>query len=252
MFLLYSLKYKSILQDQLELPRLYVAKIGDKWRAWMKTCVCTGKLSVLVNGSPTEEVNINRGLKQGDPLAPFLFLLVAEGLSALSHRVVSLDFFKGFQVSSEVSVFLLQYADDTLFIGEACVENLWSMKAILRWFELASGLKINFSKSRLIGVNVDNNFLQGSAFFLHCKIGVLPFIYLGLPVGANSRLASTWDPVIKTIEKRLLSWKHRYVRNDIVQLQRKFLWGGASGDKGKIPYLVAEEISYGERSTVRG
>ncbi|MCI21135.1 LINE-1 reverse transcriptase like, partial [Trifolium medium] len=111
---------------------------GEKWRAWMKTCVCNGKLSVLVNGSPTEEVNISRGLKQGDPLAPFLFLLVAEGLTMLSKKAVSLGFFKGFQVSPEVSVSLLQYADDTLFIGEARVENLWAMKAILRWFELIS------------------------------------------------------------------------------------------------------------------
>jgi hypothetical protein len=170
-----------------------------------KTCVCNGKLSVLVNGSPTEKVNISGGLKQGDPLAPFLFLLVAEGLTALSQRAVSLGFFKCFQVNSEVKVSLIQYADDTLFIGEACVENLWAMKAVLRWFELVSGLKVNFSKSCLMGVNVSSSFLQGAASFLHCKLGSIPFIYLGLPVGANPRLASTWDPVVKTIEKRFLS-----------------------------------------------
>jgi hypothetical protein len=148
---------------------------------------------------------------QGDPLAPFLFLLVAEGLSLLQQRAVTLGFFKGFRVSPEVSVSLLQYADDTLFIGEACVENLWSMKATLRWFELVSGLKVNFSKSRLIGVNVSTNFLERAAHFLHCKIGSLPFTYLGLPVGANPRRASTWEPVVKTIEKRLFSWRNRYV-----------------------------------------
>jgi hypothetical protein len=158
-----------------------------------------------VNGSPTEKVNISGGLKQGDPLAPFLFLLVAEGLTALSQRAVSLGFFKCFQVNSEVKVSLIQYADDTLFIGEACVENLWAMKAVLRWFELVSGLKVNFSKSCLMGVNVSSSFLQGAASFLHCKLGSIPFIYLGLPVGANPRLASTWDPVVKTIEKRFLS-----------------------------------------------
>jgi hypothetical protein len=98
----------------------------------MKTCICNGKLSVLVNGSPTEQVNIKRGLKQGDPLAPFLFLLVAEGLNALTQSAVSLGFFKSFEVSPDVSVSLLQFADDTLFIGEAQVENLWAMKAILR------------------------------------------------------------------------------------------------------------------------
>ncbi|PNX92006.1 ribonuclease H [Trifolium pratense] len=45
---------------------------GQKWRSWMKACVCNGQLSVLVNGSPTEQVNISRGLKQGDPLAPLI------------------------------------------------------------------------------------------------------------------------------------------------------------------------------------
>jgi hypothetical protein len=105
---------------------------GNRWRSWMKACVCNGQLSVLVNGCPTEQVNISRGLKQEDPLAPFLFLLVPEGLSLLQQRAVSLGFFKGFHVSAEVSVSLLQYADDTLFIGEACVENLWTMKATLR------------------------------------------------------------------------------------------------------------------------
>ncbi|MCI06917.1 LINE-1 reverse transcriptase like, partial [Trifolium medium] len=183
---------------------------GDKWRAWMKTCVCNGNLSVLINGSPSEQVNISRGLKQGDPLSPFLFLIVAEGLSSFMQKAVSLGFFRGFKVSPEVVVSHLQYADDTLFIGEACVENLWTMKAILRWFELISGLKVNFFKSRLFGVNVCNAFMDQAASFLHCKKGNFPFVYLGLPVGANPRKASTWVPVVKAIEKRLLSWKNKY------------------------------------------
>jgi hypothetical protein len=61
-------------------------RFSGQWRGWIKTCVFRGNLSVLVNDSPTEEINIQRGLKQWDPLAPFLFLLVVEGLSGAIRR----------------------------------------------------------------------------------------------------------------------------------------------------------------------
>ncbi|KAK2354801.1 hypothetical protein QL285_092274 [Trifolium repens] len=153
-------------------------------------------MSVLINGSPTEEINIARGLKQGDPLAPFLFLLVAEGLGATMRQAVNLNRFIPFTVGSvNLPVSLLQYADDTVFIGEAKVENLWTMKAILRGFERASGLKVNFWKSCLVGVNVSGDFLAMASRFLNCRIGRTPFKYLGLPVGANPRRLATWLPI---------------------------------------------------------
>ncbi|MCI48317.1 retrovirus-related protein, partial [Trifolium medium] len=68
--------------------------------------------------------------------------------------------FRGFRVGREgVSVSHLQYVDDTLCLGEASIENLWTLKAILRAFELVSGLKVNFWKSCVMGVNVSNDFI---------------------------------------------------------------------------------------------
>jgi hypothetical protein len=161
---------------------------GRKWRAWMKACVCAGNMSVLVNGSPMGEISIKRGLKQGDPLASLLFLLVAEGLGLLMRRAVEVNRFKPFLVGVDsVPVSILQYADDTLCIGEACIDNLWTLKAMLRGFEMVSGLKVNFWKSCLIGVNVDDDFLHMATEFLNCRRGSIPFKYLGLPVGANPR-----------------------------------------------------------------
>ncbi|MCI34631.1 LINE-1 reverse transcriptase like [Trifolium medium] len=68
--------------------------------------------------------------------------------------------FKSFVVGrGGMPVLILQYADDTLCIGEASVENLWALKAMLRGFEMVSGLKINFWKSCIMGVNVSEDFL---------------------------------------------------------------------------------------------
>ncbi|MCI40998.1 LINE-1 reverse transcriptase like, partial [Trifolium medium] len=97
------------------------------------------------------------------------------------RKAVEIERFKPFRVGRDgLPVSLLQYADDTLCIGEATVENLWTLKAVLRGFELASGLKVNFWKSSIIGVNVPNAFMMMAATFLNCRIGNMPFKYLGL------------------------------------------------------------------------
>jgi len=89
--------YDSMDWNFLEYMLKRVGFVG-KWIAWMKACVFGGSMSILVNGCPTEEIDIKRGLKQGDPLAPFLFLLVAEGFSGLMENAVNRNLFKGFQV----------------------------------------------------------------------------------------------------------------------------------------------------------
>lgn len=133
----------------------------------MKACVWGGNLSVLVNGCPTQEIPIMRGLKQGDSLAPLLFLLVAEGLRGLMRSVVATNRFRPFLVGGgRTLVSLLQYADDTLCIGEAMVENLWVLKEILRGFGMVSGLKVNFWKSCVLGVNISQEFLEWRRIFL--------------------------------------------------------------------------------------
>jgi hypothetical protein len=88
-------------------------------------------------------------------LAPFIILLVAEGFAGLMRSAVDKNLFKGFNVGLDsLIVSHLQYANATLCTGEASKENLWTLKAILRGFELTFGLKENFWKSCLIGVNV--------------------------------------------------------------------------------------------------
>lgn len=90
----------------------------------------------------------------GDPLSPFLFLIVAKGLIVLFKEATSLRLYESYAMG-DLDVSHLQFADDTLIIGRKCSQNIWSIKAVLQLFELLSGLKVNFHKSQLMGINVD-------------------------------------------------------------------------------------------------
>jgi len=138
---------------------------GAKWRVWISSCLSTSQVSVLVNGSPSPEFKVRRGIRQGDPLSPFLFNIAAEGLSILFQRATTSNIFRGIDFNSNNFLSHLQYIDDTLVFMPAILHALQSVKRVLRWFALCSGLHINFFKSSLIGINVDDSCLDEFAKF---------------------------------------------------------------------------------------
>lgn len=97
----------------------------DRWIKWIESYITSARVSVLVNGSPSMEFGMERGWRQGDPLAPLLFLVVAEGLNGLVQQALHWGKFAGYKLGrhEEVTVSLLQFADDTLFIGEGYLQN---------------------------------------------------------------------------------------------------------------------------------
>ncbi|MCH79554.1 cysteine-rich receptor-like protein kinase [Trifolium medium] len=181
------------------------------WRKWIKECVGTAIASVLVNGSPTDEFPMERGLRQGDPLSPFLFLLAAEGLNVMMRAMVQSNFFTGYSIGSVSPkvVSHLQFADDTLLLGSWA--NVRALRAVLVLFEAVSGLKVNFNKSMLVGVNIAESWLAEAAAVLGCVVGKVPFVYLGLAIGGNPRRLAFWDPVLSRIKAKLSGWKSRFL-----------------------------------------
>ncbi|MCI30788.1 LINE-1 reverse transcriptase like, partial [Trifolium medium] len=83
-------------------------------------------------------------------------------------RAVEIGKFRGYMIKEGTQFPILQFADDTMLIGDGSWENLRTIKAILRGFELVSGLKINFVKSKLIGIHVEETMLEAGASFLTC------------------------------------------------------------------------------------
>ncbi|KAJ9704079.1 hypothetical protein PVL29_005387 [Vitis rotundifolia] len=187
---------------------------GSRWMEWIWWCISTAKFSVLVNGVPAGFFSNSKGLRQGDPLSPYLFVMGMEVLSALIRKAADGGFISGCRLRgsgrTKLDVSHLLFADDTIIFCEAKIEYLSSLSWILVWFEATSRLRINLSKSELIPVGeVDD--VEKMAVELGCKVGSLPSVYLGLPLGAHHKASSMWDGMEERMRKKLALWKRQYI-----------------------------------------
>jgi hypothetical protein len=156
----------------------------------------------------------SRGLRQGDPLSPLLFLLIMEVLSRMLRIAVERGFIKGFQVgravNTSVCVSHLLYADDTILFCDAHPEQLLYIRMVLICFEAVTGLKVNMTKSEMVPIGEVVG-LSALADLLFCHIGSLPLQYLDMPLGASYKALAIWNPIIEKIECRLAGWKKIYI-----------------------------------------
>ncbi|CAK8570156.1 unnamed protein product [Lathyrus sativus] len=179
--------------------------------------------------------------------------------------------FHPFVLSEELQFSLTQFADDTVILGDSNRENILAVKVMLRGFELVSGLKVNFSKSKVIGVNLDDGFLEVASNFLSCATTSLPFNFLGIPIGANPRRKITWEPLVTKIRNKLSLWRGKHISfggrltlinsvlnsipvflfsfyrapklvlQEIINIQRAFLWKGEE-QKRRINWVAWTDI----------
>src|SRR4051812_35368086 len=110
MKLLTMLEYLKYMMERM--------RFGSRWLKWMELLIFNSRMSILVNGSPNKEFEVFRGLRQGDSLSPFLFVLTAEGLTGLEKQSIDGGGFERFMIKGSCSVDILQFADDTLSVGE--------------------------------------------------------------------------------------------------------------------------------------
>ncbi|KAF5791018.1 putative RNA-directed DNA polymerase [Helianthus annuus] len=250
-----------------------------RWRKWIMAVVSSARASVLVNGSPTQEFTCYRGLRQGDPISPFLFVIAMEALTGVMKRACSVGLFHGIRCTNSGPILShLIYADDVVFLGEWSRANVLNLRRIMWCFYLASGLKVNMAKCSLFGIGVGDGDLADMAELLGCKIGSFPFKFLGLQVGANMNLYRHWKPVLDTVQSRLSIWKAKTlsfggrvtliksvlnslpiyyfslyrapenVIDTLDRMRRVFFWGG-SDEKAKANWVAWQKViaptSYG-------
>ncbi|KAK3227947.1 hypothetical protein Dsin_007809 [Dipteronia sinensis] len=113
--------------------------------------------------------------------------------------------------NEEVHISYLQFADDTVLFLEPKLDYLINTKRILRCFEMASSLKVNFYKSCVIRVGKKVSDEEDWAASFKCKKENLPITYLGLPLGSRPSSRAIWNSVMLRIEKKLAPWKKKFL-----------------------------------------
>ncbi|CAA7054626.1 unnamed protein product [Microthlaspi erraticum] len=181
---------------------------GERWIGWIMKCIKSVVYKVLINGQPRGKITPNRGLRQGDPLSPYIFILCTEVLISNLKRAESVKSLTGLKVArASPPVSHLLFADDSLFFCKASVEESAVLLQILQNYERASGQKINFDKSSIqFGHTVETTVRAE----IHQMLGIHKVggvgNYLGVPESLGGAKTKIFSFLIDRQQKRINGW----------------------------------------------
>jgi hypothetical protein len=185
------------------LDMLRVRGFGVRWRNWIAAFLSSASSRVLFNGEEGASISHRRGLRQGDPLSPLLFILAMEPLS----RLFDLATDDGLLSPVAGSIRCSLYADDVALFIKPTAGEVSAAKAILQVFGEVSGLVVNLSKSQAIPIrcgDIDTaTILQPAGL----QISTLPCTYLGMPLSLRRLRRVDIQPLIDKIAARLGHWQ---------------------------------------------
>jgi hypothetical protein len=197
---------------------------SNKWVDWINGILKSGTSSALLNGIPRKVFHCRRGVRQGDPLSPLIFVLAADLLQTIINkakeaRVLRLPIDVGYTTNFPI----IQYADDTLLIMEACPQQLFVLKEILNTFAYSTGLKVNYSKSSIYPINISNERLSHLAATFNCQAENMSFIYLGLPLSLNKPTVQDCMPLVNRMERKLINTSNFLTQGGKLQMVNSVL-----------------------------
>ncbi|GKA59321.1 RNA-directed DNA polymerase, eukaryota, reverse transcriptase zinc-binding domain protein [Tanacetum coccineum] len=230
---------------------------------WIMVCLTTASFSVCINGEAHGFFKAGRGLRQGDPISPYLFTLVMEVLNLMIKRhVVAEKKFKYHWGCKELKITSLCFADDLLMLCHGDLVSASVLRRGLDDFCLCSGLLPSMSKSEAFFGNVSSSVKADIGLVMPFKEGVLPIKYLGVPMVSKRITDRDCKVMVEVIRKRVGDWRNKslsfagrlqlissilnslqvywsalfmlpiHTCNQIDRILKNFLWTGGGSNKG--------------------
>eukprot|EP00253_Pinus_taeda_P015318 PITA_15318 len=221
--------------------RLLLTHLGFSYSfiSWIMGCISNVSFAVLINGAASPFFKSQRGLRQGCPLSPLLFLLVAEGLSRLIHRARRTNKLKGIEVAINLYITHLLFVDDILIFSNGSHEELKEYKNIIDLFMKATGMQLNYGKSQLkpdAYKKEDWNWLIAK---IEARISHWSFRWLSR-AGRLTLLKSVLLAI--PVYWAALTWIPKGIMEKIRRLCCRFLWAG-SNEKSVLPWVAWDKIA---------
>eukprot|EP00253_Pinus_taeda_P019452 PITA_19452 len=195
--------------------RLLLTHLGFRYDfvKWIMSCVSSSSIAVLINGAASNFFNPERGLRQGCPLSPLLFLLAAKGISLMIHDAKRQGTLKGIEVAENLWVTHLLFVDDIIMFSNGSLEDCKTIKRILDLFLKAIGLCINERKSSLTSSGLSEDMVHSVKMVLNFDVKTLEdtFKYLGFLLKPDNYRIKDWTWILAKIESKLKHWSFRWL-----------------------------------------
>lgn len=231
---------------------------------WVKACLHSCMISVKINGSLEGFFKANSGLRQGDPISPYLFVICMEVLSSYLRKTERHQLFKFHWKCKGCSISHLMFADDVLLFCNGDADSINLLLSAVNDFGAASGLFINKEKSSAFFANSPDDVISTTLASTGFQRGSLPISYLGLPLFSTKLSARDCSPLTVKIQNQINHWTNsclnhagrlqllksilfgiqafwscnfylpRAVLKSIQRMFTQFLWGGSSSSPKQI------------------